>query len=191
MCVAHYVACGGCNARASDAVVARERRTEYVEYPVTEDGEQDTQAEPEYGDADYENDGFYCSECGWTGMSLDMDCIPDDCDCAECDPRLDNFDETGVVHLTRTSDSRPEITHDPDFPIPPEIVRLLTDRSILYLPITVERAIEIEDECYDRPVRIDLDTYADEPPQHGIGARLHALATDLAQGQTTIEEIAA
>jgi hypothetical protein len=50
---------------------------------------------------------------------------------------------------------------------------------------------EFLDYYHELPINIDLETYAANAPSYGVPARLHALATDLAQGQTTIEEIAA
>lgn len=151
MCEREYVACGGCNERADEHIRWIETRyySETCSQSVDEDGDPNGDAE-EYGDPEYshESDGhFECGACGWIGNSLDTECVPDDCDCGECSPSIDTYnDPNEIVALTRRDQF---MSHMPerDEPWPPEIEKLMQDRLIHFIPITRERAEELSIEC--------------------------------------------
>lgn len=158
MCIHQYVACGSCNARADEHVRIREIRTEVVYYHVDSDGDMCEHDDADYGDnVDCESDGYECSSCGNTFSALDHDCQPEDCDCQECEPALDNYsDPEDLIALRRTS--------DPVFKIAAKIPEytLLRKRSVPFVLVTRERAEEIgehENYVWDFDFRINGTGY--------------------------------
>lgn len=148
MCVQTYIACGGCNARAADSV--REVTIRYYSERSWESLDEDGDAT---GDTEYDENGpdysdqseshYECQECGWTGDNLDPECSDDYCECPECRPEIDNYEDgDAIVVLERMRDYR--VPNDPDWPL--EVQRLVTDRTIHMVPMRRERAAEIADE---------------------------------------------
>lgn len=143
MCERTYVACGGCNEPVAGNVELVGTSTSYESWsePLDEDG--DPNGDREYGDSEPGDDGeshYSCRSCGWTGHDLDHECSPEECDCSECDPDIETYDDPDqVVTLVRVQDRR--VTNDPDWPV--EVQRLMLDRSIHFIPMRRERAVEI------------------------------------------------
>ena len=166
MCERTYIACGGCDQPASELRYV-EVRQEYSSCNVDEDGDPDYDS-TEYGDSETIEERYECPACGWTGDrgSLDTDCEPDDCDCDECvepEPDDEGPDPERMVLLVRENDSRKFNLHDS---APPELRRLLTDRTIDRLPMPRWRAAELWRDHIEPvgtfPLRVDFEMHVSE-----------------------------
>lgn len=153
MCLNTYVACGGCDVAASELTYRTVwYRTEVEVQSVDEDGDP-------CGDSDWEDNGdsssdsseYLCPYCGWSGTNLDQECVDPDCECEECvEPESDDtctWPDRPIL-LYRVADEPYEII---DADVPDEIVRLLTDRTIVRIPVERQRAEEIYDEILSDP----------------------------------------
>jgi hypothetical protein len=168
MCERTYVACENCGAHVEDGnvlMVELISRTERGHQSLDSDG--DPTGDHEW-DEDYYDDPqtiesyMECQSCSHTaGDILDHEYSAEDCDCAECEPDIDNFnDPDEMCALVRRLDNGniPER----DEPWPPEIEKLLTNRLIHFIPITRARAAEIADECSGE-LAIDFDPCVGDP----------------------------
>lgn len=164
MCERTYVACGGCDAPVAGNVELIGSTVMYESWSEGLDEDGDPTGDREYGDSEPGEDGdshYVCRSCGWDGHNLDMECSSNECDCAECEPDIDNFsDPDEICALVRRLDNGniPER----DEPWPPEIEKLLTNRLIHFIPITRSRAAQIADECSGE-LAIDFDPCVGDP----------------------------
>lgn len=166
MCELSYVACGGCDQPASELRwIEVYDRAERLVHSVDEDG--DSRGDGEYedcGESNLSNSYFECPHCGWEGNNLDQECVPDYCECRECQPpepdeEPPDHQRDEIVLLVRSDDSqRIDLPED----APPELVRLLTDRTISRFPVPRWRATQIYTrwlDCEDDvPVGVNFDT---------------------------------
>lgn len=145
MCDNTYVSCGHCDARADEHVRMIGQTVMYESWSEALDEDGDPIGDRQYGDSEPGEDGEYsyeCDSCGASSDSLDLECVPEDCDCEDCNPDIETYDDPDqVVTLVRVQDRR--VTNDPDWPV--EVQRLMLDRSIHFIPMRRERAVEIEE----------------------------------------------
>jgi len=169
MCERTFIACGGCDAPVMElrSVQVYDRRERLIE-SVDEDGDACGDGEYEDGESELVESYLECPQCGWTGSksSLDLDCVPDDCDCDECiepEPDDEGPDPDRMVMLVRENDSRKFNLHES---APPELRLLLSDRTIDRLPMPRWRAVELWTQHIEPvgawPLKVDFDMYVSE-----------------------------
>lgn len=167
MCERTYTGCPHCYAN-HEAIRSRTYSTELVRYHVDSDGDVTYDQEPDYneGVTDTQDDGYECTECGWSGGELDIELSEESCECDEClepDITQEGPDPERIIAIVRNLDRKLDI--EPDWPR--ELVRLATDRTIHFLPLPRWRATEIHDEhlaeCEfpNEPFRFDFDEISD------------------------------
>lgn len=159
MCERTYTGCPHCHTNY-EAIRVRTYSTELIRYHVDSDGDVTYDREPDYeeGVTDTQEDGYECTECGWSGGELDTELSEEDCECDECvepDVEEEGPDPDRVIAIVRNFDRKFSI--DPNWPR--ELVQLASDRTIDFLPLPRWRATEIHDEhlreCPD--FRFDFD----------------------------------
>jgi hypothetical protein len=168
MCERTFVACEHCGVNADDGNVLwveLQTRTERCYQHLDSDGDAtgDYDYDEGYVDEPYTQESYMeCQSCGNTGGDiLDREYSADDCDCAGCEPNIDNYsDPDEICALVR----RLDIFEVPerDEPWPPEIEKLLKDRLTHFVPITRERACEIAEDVSGE-FSIDMDPCQRDP----------------------------
>lgn len=158
MCEREYVGCPDCGAMVEDAIRRRVEQSETIEYAVDSNGDTNYDHEPSYGEPHEDSSEYACMNCAWTGPDLDHEAVEEDCDCAECDPEseiADPSDPDNIVLLVRTQH---HARYMPPTDAPAEVIKLLEDRTLTFLPVRAARASEINDSLAEIPICIDLET---------------------------------
>jgi DNA-directed RNA polymerase subunit RPC12/RpoP len=148
MCESTYAGCANCGATTESMTFwCDEQRREYAH--VDEHG--DMTEFFDSSDGDTIDSGYSCSECGSENTSVDPEREPDECDCAECDPKF--------VLLRRTSHLRkPDLAMEASGNVP-EIRELFADRARTVVPISADKALDLYANVGLPPgVEVDLTT---------------------------------
>jgi hypothetical protein len=158
MCDEAYVGCPHCGQPADEQMRAVTFQTETVRYHLDVDGDVTYDHEPDYGeDHDTQNDGYCCLACGWSGHSLNDECVSESCECEECDPDAaehEGDDPDQEVFLVL---ARPEcaLNLDPE-DCPPELRFLAKDAARWFVPAPRWRGAELLDE-HGHDIRVLLN----------------------------------